>query len=325
MIMTTSYSFKNNITIDNDKYLQWLDSLGNRTQTITLDANNNLVLNRHPSGTVSINPGNVGAVFMGGKVAIGLGNTLTNPPVLNASVTVPAGGYIGTSNSSGNLGLSGSGEMDGTKSARALLYGNGDNNGASMGNFSLYAGNTNTSSILFYTKEQLKMRITQDNIEIRPNGVNNRMTINNETTEILNELLLTSNLAATGLNTGTLRVAGGMSIAGDLYVGGAITNYSDIRLKRNIQPILPPHGYNSTCEFVENLNTVKFNYQDDAAEEDHIGFIAQDFVHAFPELLRKPDTEHYSLDYSKLTVLLVQCIRELRQEIQELKGGRLGG
>ena len=52
---------------------------------------------------------------------------------------------------------------------------------------------------------------------------------------------------------------------------------------------------------------------------NHIGFIAQDFEDMFPELLRCAPGGFYSLDYQKMTVILLECIKELKQEILDIK------
>jgi len=359
---STSYNFKNHITVDNNKNIKWLDSEGAGTPVIKLDTNDDVILNPHPSGKLIlnsggnqntiINPDNTNHVYVDSKLGIGLSAATAESIDLNANLTVVTDGYIGTNNSSGTLGISGSDELSNSKSSRILLHANGNSLGTSKGNLNLYAGDTETSSINFYTTDNTfelpKMKVNKNSVQMLPNGADLKFEILNDTTEIRNELKLTSSANATGrtvggtltvsggaaiakslflgdsipadgLNSGgTLTVYGGASISGDLYVGGAITNYSDIRLKSNVQP-LKTHANDNMCDFIEKVRTIRFNYIEDMTEQEHIGFIAQDFIERFPELLRKPDTEFYSLDYSKLTVLLVECVKELKKEIRELK------
>ena len=60
-----------------------------------------------------------------------------------------------------------------------------------------------------------------------------------------------------------------------------------------------------------------------------IGFIAQEIEKVLPELVYSStnismemdgdDSEYLSVDYSRLTIFLVQAIQELKAEIEELK------
>ena len=75
----------------------------------------------------------------------------------------------------------------------------------------------------------------------------------------------------------------------------------------------------SFLEKIKDIKTIRYNYTYDHQNTNHIGFIAQDFVDIFPELLRIPSDGYYSLDYQKMTVVLLECVRELQDEIKKLK------
>jgi hypothetical protein len=130
----------------------------------------------------------------------------------------------------------------------------------------------------------------------------------------------TSNATST-TSGGALTIAGGMSVSKDIYVGGTVVSSSDIRLKTNLRPI------ENILDKIDNIRTVKYNNKDDSDKIDHFGFLAQDFENDFPELLKsEKSTEnnfvfdsYYALDYSRVTVLLMKCIKELKEEIKELK------
>jgi hypothetical protein len=127
----------------------------------------------------------------------------------------------------------------------------------------------------------------------------------------------TTNAVGVG-SGGSLTVLGGASVNRDLFVGGTISSSSDERLKQDIKRIT---SKDHLLDKIEKLRCVKYKYKDDPELTNHIGFIAQDFADDFPELLRKPEDGYYSLDYTKVTVLLVQCIKDLRKEIKRLKCG----
>ena len=141
-------------------------------------------------------------------------------------------------------------------------------------------------------------------LTVSNNVLNNRLTI-----------LSTEN--GSGIGTGgSLTVLGGASISKDLYVGSTITSSSDIRLKSNIAP-LKEEG-EQYLKKIDNFRTIRYNYINDDTLTNHIGFIAQDFKKDFPELLRCNPGGYYSMDYQKMTVILLECIKELKSEIQKL-------
>lgn len=63
-----------------------------------------------------------------------------------------------------------------------------------------------------------------------------------------------------------------------------------------------------------------YNLRSEPNGKEQIGFIAQDFRKHYPQLLRLPDQDgYYSMDYSKVTVILLECIKELKVEVQCLR------
>ena len=131
---------------------------------------------------------------------------------------------------------------------------------------------------------------------------------------ITNDVIVKSTTQSSGLGTGgCLTVLGGASISKDVYVGGTVTSASDIRLKKEVRSL------GGVLNLIDNIETIRYKYKYQEDDVDMIGFIAQDFVDNFPELLRKPSDGFYSLDYSKITVLLMKCVQELKREVEELK------
>ena len=136
------------------------------------------------------------------------------------------------------------------------------------------------------------------------------------TTSTIGNLTIRSTEDALGVGTGgSLTVLGGGSISKDLYVGGTVTSSSDIRLKTNVEDF----NTSKMLDIVDTIRTIRYNYIDDETKTPYVGFIAQDFVEHFPELLRCPDGGYYSLDYQKVSVILMECVKELKRELQDLK------
>lgn len=68
---------------------------------------------------------------------------------------------------------------------------------------------------------------------------------------------------------------------------------------------------------IDNIRTVVY-------KNNTIAFIPEDFKENFPELLKNSTLNNSlkkedSFDYSRVTVLLLNCIKELKKEIETLK------
>ena len=55
------------------------------------------------------------------------------------------------------------------------------------------------------------------------------------------------------------------------------------------------------------------------SEEEQIGFVAQEIEDIIPQIVMKGSDGYYSVDYGRLTPLLVEAIKELKAENEELK------
>ena len=88
---------------------------------------------------------------------------------------------------------------------------------------------------------------------------------------------------------------------------------SDLRLKENIKPL--ENSLNKIC----SLEGVEFKFKND--ENKMIGFIAQEVEKIVPEVVNTAnDEEKYkSIAYGNVTALLVEAIKELRQEVNDLR------
>jgi hypothetical protein len=90
---------------------------------------------------------------------------------------------------------------------------------------------------------------------------------------------------------------------------------SDFRLKKDIKPL-------GLClDKVCGLQGVEFIGKDDKDDNKMIGFIAQDVEKIVPEVVTtsNDENEYKSLAYGNVTALLVEAIKELRQEVKDLR------
>ena len=125
---------------------------------------------------------------------------------------------------------------------------------------------------------------------------------------------------------GTWRVqatGSGCSINGALTATGNVTAYSDARLKTNVKTI------DNALDIVDQLRGVSFDWKESGKHS--IGVIAQEVEEVLPELVldtksidaeTKEETEVKTVDYGKMVGVLINAIKELRAEVEELKGGK---
>lgn len=103
------------------------------------------------------------------------------------------------------------------------------------------------------------------------------------------------------------------------YVTGAITACSDIRYKTNINPI------NNSLNDVMKMQGVTYNWKKDKfpeknfSEDLQIGFIAQDMEKIIPQVVKTDVSGYKAIDYSRLTPVLAEAIKEQQKFIEELQ------
>jgi hypothetical protein len=112
---------------------------------------------------------------------------------------------------------------------------------------------------------------------------------------------------------------------GDMTAAGDITAFSDIRLKENIQPITSP------LEKIKKLNGVSFNWKKDMKDvighpgKADFGILAHEVEEVLPEIVHgspheAPEGDKYkTVAYDKLVPVLLEAVKELSKEIEELK------
>jgi hypothetical protein len=231
----TSYNFKDNLTIDNNKYLKWLDSTGtSRSNIIALDTSNDLhvnsaegsiYLNSNNSGSSTfINSSNSSNVIVASKLGVGFNSTSN----VSANLTIAKNGYIGVNTTQGTndgyLGLSGSHTLTNTSGSRILLYGV-DNTTGNSGKVMIYGGNnTNGSVDIFTGNDSRKLQINNSGTALfTPDGTTVRCSINDSTTTFTNTVVLSNTNVSTSATTGALQIAGGLGVIGNCFVDGTLS------------------------------------------------------------------------------------------------------
>ena len=102
-------------------------------------------------------------------------------------------------------------------------------------------------------------------------------------------------------------------------VGDVIAYYSsDIKLKDNVEVI------QGSLNKIEGIRGVEFDWNDKAPvwakERGHdVGVIAQEVQKVLPEIVVKRKSGYLGVDYKRLVPLLIESVKELKQEIEILK------
>lgn len=134
---------------------------------------------------------------------------------------------------------------------------------------------------------------------------------------------------------------------GDTYVDGTLTatnviTPSDIRLKTNITNI---SNTDQTLNNLMKINVLCYNNKkhevpeaerdtiqdatleaynkkwESDAQERHFGFSAQELQEIFPDLVKVGQDGYLGINYFEMVPLLLRSIQELKQELDEVKGG----
>jgi hypothetical protein len=112
-----------------------------------------------------------------------------------------------------------------------------------------------------------------------------------------------------GIGTTTPQYA--LGVVGNIYATGRILSSSDIRLKENVSEI------KDALEKILKLQGVNFYWK--GSGEKSIGLIAQEVEKIFPEVINTDNSGMKSIDYGRLTAVLIEGIKEQQKEIDSLK------
>lgn len=187
----------------------------------------------------------------------------------------------------------------------------------------LIGGKIDQNSVLFkyrtstsgsYTNVRLGNEITIQggggSGDITGSGTNNRIAKFNGAKTITNSIMMDDGSSIT--------------VSGDIYATGGVTcaaSSSDKRLKTDIKPF-------SGLGMIGNLNFVQFKWNDTAVElnKDYFdkeatnyGVIAQDAEGVIDGLVFDMPSGYKGVKYEKLIPIMAQAIKELENEVKELK------
>jgi len=104
-----------------------------------------------------------------------------------------------------------------------------------------------------------------------------------------------------------------LDVAGTIRATGDVIAYSDARVKDNVETI------ENALDKVTKLRGVSYTRNDVEDKTTKIGVIAQEVLEVLPEVVQQDDEGKYSVAYGNMVGLLIESIKELKAEVDELK------
>ena len=202
----SSFSLKNNLTIDNNRYFNWLNYAGNtRHNVIGLNTSDNLIIT--PPHDMHVNNNTSSNVYI---------NNLSIQHALhsNSAITLSKNSYLSVNDSAdGFIGFSSS--LITTGSSRILLYGSAHS--SSAGTIDIYSGTNTSSSLNFYNGTSNSLVISNNVINL-----NNSIQVSDVSSTVGNVMLFSNTTQSISSSTGSIIIKGGVGLEGNLSLNGQI-------------------------------------------------------------------------------------------------------
>ena len=126
-----------------------------------------------------------------------------------------------------------------------------------------------------------------------------------------NDKLYIANFRPSGLLISGDFASRNVRVHGDFHANGNLTQNSDGRLKKDIQPLT------NMLESVLKVEGKTYRWKEGSSLSDDvdIGLVAQEVEKVFPELVVEDEQGYKGIAYSKLSVILLEAIKEQQGQI----------
>ena len=121
-----------------------------------------------------------------------------------------------------------------------------------------------------------------------------------------------SNQIVLGTVNENVVIPGELNVSGDVE-GQSFNATSDARYKDNIC------GLENSLEKICSIRGVNYNWKNDETKTKTAGVIAQEVLEQIPEAVNDNDSEKLSVNYNSIIAHLIESVKELKREIDELK------
>jgi hypothetical protein len=144
-------------------------------------------------------------------------------------------------------------------------------------------------------------------------GASNTLTLRSTSNATKGRIVVDESTVSTSTSTGALTVSGGVGVAGQI-TATTIVETSSIVFKENINPIT------GALNKITSLTGVTYDRKDGSIKNES-GLIAEEVEKIIPNLVTRDEHGRvYGLQYTKMVAYLIESIKELKQEIDSLKG-----
>jgi len=144
----------------------------------------------------------------------------------------------------------------------------------------------------------------------------------NGATTITGDQAFSANITVTGTSTltGDVTASGNVNVSTNVTVTGTMTagtvvETSSIAYKENIRSL------DSTTEAILSMDPVVYDRKD-GSQKNEVGLIAEEVYKIAPELVHLKDGNPDGIKYTKLAVYLLHAIKDLKKDLDMIKGSR---
>jgi len=266
----------------------------------------NEIVSLEPNADLDLSPNGNGSVNLNGNVNISTGSTLfigSNGCVNGLNITAPA-----SMSSNVNFRLPNS---NGTSGYVLVTDGSGN---LSYDDIRFEVATQNTSGTTYYPMLTTSTSGTITGIDVS----NNKLTYTPSTGQ-LNATTFNGNLSSSSVNIDGGNIdgttIGSASAAAGTFTtltATSITETSSIAYKENVNPI--------TDALSSILELVGVTYdRKDGSSVNEAGLIAEETAKVLPNLVTYKDGKPEGINYTKLSAYLIEAIKDLSQQIKDLK------
>jgi hypothetical protein len=132
-------------------------------------------------------------------------------------------------------------------------------------------------------------------------------------------IVMTADATSAFVGIGTDSAAEALTVMGNGWFSGDVFTFTDTKAKRDIVPI------DDALEMVARMNGYYYDFRADEypglqlPRDRQIGFLAHEVKEVVPEAVGENEYGLTGVSYSRLTALLVEAVKELKAENEELR------
>jgi hypothetical protein len=171
----------------------------------------------------------------------------------------------------------------------------------------------NANTILLQDRQTNRVLMTQQNLLQADNSTSNTMVC--DIPFIFNAGISTPSMYGVGATPYIYIRNTGLRVDGDVIMGSQLYAFSDARIKHNVERI---------PDALDKLDRISgYTYVKQGNIHREAGLLAQEVMEVLPEAVKRLETDDiYAVSYDAVIPLLVQAIRELKDEVHALRHDR---